>query len=176
MCPQGWGETVAEVIKDKHWERQALPHHTPTRPLGLRQESILVCAPGREGNLPPGNFYQISVVSLVEGQFFLILYCHGGNQHQADREVQQVVQGHVRDALCRKIQISPGNQQLRKTQVGVGEWGGVWVSAPSGSFSELQPSELAITGAVREWPDNCLWLSPLVDGRRISIAQALLYC
>ena len=51
----------------------------------------------------------IAIVAPVKGQFFLVLRRHGGDRHHTSREVQEVVQGQVERAACRKIQVRPGN-------------------------------------------------------------------
>lgn len=111
----------------------------------------------------------IPIVSLIEGQFLLILLCNSGDWQHPDREVQQVVQACVGGALCRKIKVS-SEKLFSSERFRVGKNVG---KHHSWSFSELQPSGFAITGSDKEWPDNCLWLpSRWSEGE--SVVQALL--
>lgn len=108
-------------------------HPTPTR-----RPSPGLCpwgrGPQRGTDLPEIRVRTVSVVSLVEGQVLLVLRRHTGDPHHANREVQDVVQVQVGEAICRKIQASPGN--LQRTEDSSEEV--CWVSTPSA----LQPPSL----------------------------------
>lgn len=99
MCPQGSGEAAAEGVKGTlEVTAPTLPSPTPT---GGEAE--------RATNLLEIFVRTIAIVAPVKGQFFLVLRRHGGDRHHTSREVQEVVQGQVERASCRKIQVRPGN-------------------------------------------------------------------
>lgn len=72
----------------------------------------------RETDLPEMLVGTISVVSLVEGQFLLVLRRHSGDRHDANREVYDVVQARVGATICRRSRQSRKIISRQKTQAG----------------------------------------------------------